>query len=173
MGIPCVLDGSTIDPAKYITTKQLGSIRLKYLAKLFESQAWIRFLSFKSDYRLLIKSLLQPLKRKQYNKSLPAHNDNQNEQPVAPIDSNLNPHFHRAFLQFVTKNKILLIFSGADRLYWELEEKYLSIYKPQVAPFADNYRIEIVQEANHVFSFTEWQKKMFAVSENWMMTVVK
>lgn len=171
LGMPCVLASNAINPAKYIPSKQLDSIRKKYLAKVLDSQAWKRFLSFKSDYKLIIQSLLHSFKRKSKGKKPPLQNDSQNQPHVARIDSNLNPHFPRAFSQFVSKNKILLVFSEADRLFWEFEEKYLNIFHPQVAPFAGNFRIEIIKEANHVFSFAEWQKKMLFVSKNWLIEI--
>jgi pimeloyl-ACP methyl ester carboxylesterase len=166
LGIPCTLDSSGVDPARYITSQQLGSIRQKYIAKLLNPEAWLRLLSFKSDYKLLLRSLLQPLKKRL--KAKPSEAPRRDGAAPAPPNSNLNPHFHRTFSNFIARRKMLLLFSGADRLYWEFEEKYLSLYQAAIEPYAHNYRIEIVPDANHVFSFTEWQEKMLAISDGWL-----
>ncbi len=171
LGIPCVMSSSTADPTKYITQSQFNSIRHKYLCKILNREAWVRFLSFKTDYKLLLKSIFQPFRRqiRVLKKTTPVN--------VAPtnrdiqINSNLNPHFHRAFYQFITKNKMLMIFSGADRLYWEFEEKYMAMYGPLITAYATNYSIYIVKEANHVFSFKEWQEEMLLHSVKWLSTI--
>jgi len=168
LGIPCMLDSTAIDPLKYITAKQLSSIRERYLIKVLNLDAWKRFLSFKSDYRLLLKSLIQPFHSKTIA-PLPAETEKTGgpRQNVLQ-DTNLNPHFHRALLAFIKKNKILLIFSEADRLYWEMEEKYLDVYGSAIKPYSSNYQIELVKDANHVFSFKEWQQQMIIISLAWL-----
>ena len=167
LGMTCILTSSNIDPAKYITAKQLSGIREKYLKKVFNIDAWKRFLSFKSDYRLLLRSLAQPVLKK-LNAASTAPAD-----VAGPVSSdqpttNLNPHFHRSFAGFVQKKKLLLIFSEADRLYWEFEEKYLGVYGKEIQPYRQNFQIELVKDANHVFSFTQWQQLMLDLSHRWL-----
>jgi len=167
LGMTCVLASANIDPYKFITAQQLSSIREKYLKKIFNIKAWSRFITYKTDYKLLIKSLTQPFVKKNINRQALA--DGKNKVNTKKVQtSNLNPHFHRTFLKFVIKNKILLIFSGADRLFWEFEEKYLAKYQMIIERYSNNYQIEIVDDANHVFSFTEWQNKMLSISEKWL-----
>ena len=168
LGIPCMLDSSAIDPLKYITAKQLSSIREKYLKKVLNLDAWKRFLSFRSDYRLLLRSLVRPVLKKK-SPAAPANAAG----PAAPDPptTNLNPYFHRIFAGFVKKNKLLMIFSEADRLYWEFEEKYLGVHGKDIEPYRQNFRIELVKDANHVFSFTQWQMQMLDFSEKWLYSI--
>ncbi len=168
LGIPCVLSSSAIDPGSYITMKQLESIRNRYLTKILNPKAWMRFLSFKSDYRLIIRSLVKPVMKKQKKFTPQNEGKTQDRQSISSIATNLNPHFHRAFLKFVSKNKILFIFSEVDRLFWEFEEKYLNVYKKEVDSFTDNFEIDIVKDSNHVFSFSDWQNEMLSISERWI-----
>ena len=64
--------------------------------------------------------------------------------------------------------KALLIFSEADRLYWEFDEKFFSRYKATLKPYALNFEIYIVPSANHVFSFSEWQNELFHKLRDWL-----
>ncbi len=169
LGMTCILASSNIDPAKYLTTKQLDSIREKYLKKILNPEALLRFVTFKSDYRLLIKSLIAPLKKKPAPPPAnPAPDDKDAAAAGGPMNSNLNPHFPKAFEKFISQNKILLIFSEADRLYWEFEEKYLQHYGDAIKPYQANYDIQIVADANHIFSFRKWQDEMLAISSQWL-----
>ena len=169
LGMTCVLASANIDLYKYITAQQLSSIRKKYIKKILNGKAWLRFITFQSDFKLLVKSLSQPfvknVKREHANiddKGSKIRNGTQ------IVESNLNPHFHRAFSRFVMKKKILLIFSGSDRLYWEFEEKYLNNYGNAIEPYRGNFEIFIVKDANHVFSLKEWQQHMVEKSETWL-----
>jgi hypothetical protein len=169
LGMTCILSSANIDPAKHMPTKQLSAIREKYLKKVFIIDAWKRFLGFKSDYRLLLKSLTQPFLVKAAP-AAPALANTAEPEPSGPPATNLNPYFHRAFAGFVRQHKLLLIFSEADRLYWEFEEKYLGVHAKDIEPFRQNFRIEVVIDANHVFSFTQWQQQMLYLSEMWLKT---
>lgn len=169
LGMTCILTSANIDPAKYITVQQLNDIRESYLKKVLDPRAWFRFLSLKSDYKLLLKALMQPLHKKR-NKRQTQNIVDEKDKPRTeqPFNTNLNPHFHRTFLNFIEDKKILLIFSGADRLYWEFEEKYLEFYKREVVPYSENFQISIVKNANHVFSFHEWQNEMFSLLQKFL-----
>jgi hypothetical protein len=172
LGMTCILASDKIDPAKYMTTKQLSGIRERYLKKVFSIDAWKRFLSFQSDYRLLFKSLAKPFLKKVAPAALAPANA-AGPASSGPPATNLNPKFHRAFAGFVRQNKLLLIFSEADRLYWEFEEKYLGVHAKDIEPYRQNFRIEVVKDANHVFSFTQWQQQMLDLSKRWLETYFK
>jgi hypothetical protein len=61
-----------------------------------------------------------------------------------------------------------MIFSESDRLYWEFEEKYLNVYQNTIRPYSANFEIKLVKDANHVFSFKEWQNDMLNLSVSWI-----
>jgi uncharacterized protein len=168
LGLTCIVSGSKQDPIKYLTQGQLDSLRGKYLRKMADPSSIVRFLTFRTDYRLLFKSLVQPLHQKlkyyRINKKKGSLQGRENDS----ASSNLNPHFPKAFVSFVREKKMLLIFSGADRLYWEFEEKYMSRYHDDIAPFNSKLTIHIVKNANHIFSFSEWQDEMLSTSCAWL-----
>jgi hypothetical protein len=153
---------------KYITQGQIIEIRGKYLSKIKDPASWIRLLTFRSDYSLLIKSMLQPLFGGKRNAWRPVQRNSTTDTTSHPPNSNLNPHFLSAFLSFIKERNMIMIFSGADRLYWEFEEKFMSVYREAVAPHLDRLEIHIIKDANHIFSFPEWQSEMLDISIKWL-----
>ena len=154
LGLPVMLDGSRIDKLSVMTTGQLTSIRHRYLQKLLQPSAWLRVLSFKTDFRMLFKSL-------RVRKKQPAARPTQ--------AGNANPHFPPAFLSILAARRpILLLFSGSDRLYAEYQEKFLQFYRDKVDLYAENLEVEVVEHANHVFTFVEWQQEMLRRTRSWL-----
>lgn len=174
LGIPVALDGSNVDRAKYMTKGQLECIRKGYLRKISDPKAWVRLLSFKSDYRMILKSIGTAVKR---------HNKNTPPQGTAPAPAppsggqqqtgNFNPHFPAAFSKMVDSRKVCLIFSEADRLYWEFEEKFMTNYREQVEKKKQNIEIHVIKNANHIFSDKDAQKQMLKVSSDWLRRLYK
>ena len=60
------------------------------------------------------------------------------------------------------------MFSEADRLYWEFEEKFLRNYGSAIEHYNNNFEVHIVKNANHVFSFKKWQQQMLELTEVWL-----
>jgi uncharacterized protein len=162
LGLTCIVSSSRIDPRKYITSGQLKGMRQKYVRKILDLSSWMRFLTFKTDYRLLLKSILQPFKSK------PAATENADQSSPSGAESNFNPHFPGAFAAMAANRKMLLIFSGADRLYWEFEEKFMVPYREKLSALRNNFDIHIVPDANHIFSYHEWQDEMTAIATDWL-----
>ncbi|MBM9605721.1 hypothetical protein [Desulfopila inferna] len=170
LGMPSVLASSKIDPTKYITTGQLQTMRDGYLKKALNLDSWKRFLRFQTDYSLLLKSFFLPMLKKP-KAELENSRKKEASVPVLPEDTNLNPHFAKAFLKFTSQRKLLLIFSETDRLYWEFQEKFMHYYEELANRNGHNFEIHVVKEANHVFSFGEWQKEMMEISCKWLEDV--
>jgi dienelactone hydrolase len=158
-GVPVMLDSSTIDPRKYMTAGQLSSIRAKYLAKLRNPSAWLRILTFKTDFRLLWKALRKSARPKPAAAAASA----------PPVDDNSNPCFPRALFKVLGRSTpVLLLFSGADRLYAEFNEKFLTRHGEQFDAHAAQVDVRVVDSANHVFTFREWQDDMLRQTELWL-----
>jgi alpha/beta superfamily hydrolase len=167
LGIPVILDGSNIDFTKYMTDAQLKGTRDGYVRKLWNARAWrswIRFLTFRSDYRLIARSLIKPL----LARLRPPEPAPPVSPEVAPGD-NTNPHFAPAFRRMVsTSRRIYLVFSGADRLYWEFDAKFMRRYRDELAPYAAWFEVHVTKNANHIFSFREWQEDMLDRCCRWL-----
>lgn len=172
LGIPVILDGSSVDHKKYITDGQKKSIRDKYIKKIFNFDAWKRFLSFKSDYKLILSTIVKPIKLKMFNKKQTTSEKNDKNPSQVAVNTNLNPHFPDAFIEFIKTRKILLLFSEADRLYWEFDEKFYQYNQQLLEKYKNNFSIDIIKEANHVLTFKEWQTEFYDKSCEWLKQVV-
>ena len=164
LGIPVILDSANIDAARYMTKSQLEEHRQAYIKKIFSLTAWLSFLSFRSDYKVLFKSLLTGLKK--------GSDDSKAVQKVnkaaGQSDDNFNQYFPDALHKMLSSKKVLLIFSESDRLFWEFEEKYLNVYKQEFEKYKKNFELHITKDANHIFSLKEWQEDMINKSCSWL-----
>jgi pimeloyl-ACP methyl ester carboxylesterase len=164
LGIPVILDSSEALHQKYITNGELMSLRDRYIKKLFNPNAWIRFLTFQSDYMIFLKSILLPWTNNKSKKGQPKSNT---------IKDNTNPYFADNFFKFAGGKKMLNIFSEADRLYWEYDEKFINRYPDRIKHLSNNVETHVVKNANHIFSFKEWQNNMLQLSEDWILKYFK
>lgn len=151
------------DRARFASQGELASLRKGYFRRMRNPMSWLRLLTFKSDISTIMRSLGQLFFRKK--RSLPTTNDGSQQQ------SNANPLFPPAFFE-VTRDegKVLLIFSQSDRLLWDFEEKFAQPYESELAEVGDAYELHVVENANHVFSFREWEQEMLDVSCTWLQS---
>lgn len=158
LNIPVILDGSNQDKTKYLTEGQLDRLKKNYLKRLFDLKSWLRLLTFKSDYKLLFKSLIRKNKKR----------DSKKQQDNA-VDSNVNPLFEPAFMDWIDRSKkMLLIFSGSDRLTWEYNEKFATPNKDKLDAINGGFEVHVVDEANHIFSYKSWYEEMMKLSLQWL-----
>lgn len=167
IGMPVILDSASKDKSKYISKGQLEELRDSYLKKLLDPKSWMRFLSLKSDYSLIYRAVMTAIKRNyvQSPKTDPVSKRELNAANLKSIVSsgNMNPYFPLAMHKMSTQRRVCMIFSGADRLHWEFEEKYLRIYANEYQLRSNNIGIHIIKKANHILSFTEWQNEVFTI----------
>ncbi len=164
LGIPVPLDGSGGAASAHVTVGQLRWMRAGYVQKLADPASWLRFLTFKTDYKTLVKSLVVGQRGKKAAPAVPA------APSAVEAPSNTNPYFAPALLGMLSRNvPALLIFSGADRLAWEFEEKFR---RPNATAFAkfEPYLATVheIPHANHVLTFREWQQEAFGHIVQWL-----
>ncbi|MGH9350511.1 MAG: alpha/beta hydrolase [Vicinamibacterales bacterium] len=172
LSIPVILDGSTIDASKYMTDAQLKGTRLRYLRKfrLWDPDvwhSWVRFFSFQSHYSLILKSMAKPLLAR-LRRAAPVAPATA-EAPEAKAADNTNPYFAPALLRMVsTGRRVFLIFAETDRLLWEFDVKFLQRHRAAVERHADWFEMHVTKQANHIFSFGEWQEDMLDQCCRWL-----
>jgi len=161
LGITPVLASWAADPSLYMTAGQLGDVRRTYIDKLLSPRAWVRLLTFKTDYRLMVTSVLHPFrpKRRPTDPAEIPSRENDNASPLFP------PAF---FKMLASERPMLLIFGGSDRLHFEFEEKFIARHRQHLSTLPALYDVHVVELANHVLSFGEWQKEMLDVSTRWL-----
>lgn len=162
LGITPILASRAADASAYMTVSELNTMRKGYFKNLASLTSWVRLLTLQSDYRTLWRSLIKPIMRKiKAQAPSPAAN------PAEP--DNANPRFPPAFFRMLeSQRSILLIFSGADRLYAEFQEKFVARYRERLQSFAGRYALHVVPNANHVLSSREWEQEMLDVSTRWL-----
>lgn len=162
LGITPLLASRSADPSRYMTRGQLDTIGQTYLQKLTRPEAWLRLLTFRSDYRLLWRSL---------TRSRPTPPSSSPPAASAPESDNASPLFPPAFFEMLrTGRPMLLVFGGSDRLHLEFEEKFVARHTTRLAAHSDGYHLHVVNKANHVLSSDEWQLEMLDVSSRWLNT---
>lgn len=167
LGIPVIMSGRSFDPSRYITRGQLDRLRGGYLSKVGDASSWIRFLTFRSDYRKIVKSLCGPvLHRGKGIEQLPDKKTGEGNGGNT-ADGNINPLFRPALEQMLqTGRRVIFIFSGSDRLQWEFEEKFAA--GCNLAQWGQRFQKFTIPYANHVLSFSEWQEDMFGIACDWL-----
>jgi hypothetical protein len=81
----------------------------------------------------------------------------------------LNPLFAPSFFAMAERGRpMLLIFSEADRLYWEWDEKFVPRHRERLSRVESAYRVHMVAKANHVLSQREGEQDMLAVTCGWL-----
>lgn len=170
LSIPVILDGSNIDASKYMTDAQLKGTRGRYLRKFkvwdpAVWRSWVRFFSLQSHYSLILKSIAKPLvSRLRAARVTPA------EAAPHPVQTdNTNPHFAPALLRMLsTSRRVFLIFGEADRLLWEFEDKFMQRHREAVNRHARLFNLHVTRQANHIFSFGEWQEEILEQCCRWL-----
>lgn len=170
LAIPAIVEGSRRDPMRYMTAGELGGIRSAYLSKLNPAGAeswkalW-RFVTLRSEYRLLWRSLTAPLGARLRTR------DTSGDTAV-PADDNANPLFGPALFRMLsTARPVLLVFAGGDRLHYEFEEKFAKRHRAALAA-SSGCTIHVTPLANHIFSLPEWQQDMLDQCRRWLQTNV-
>lgn len=164
LGIPAVLDVGEAQQRAHLTKGQLEQMGRGYLRKLLDPRSWLRFLSFKSDYRVMWKSL-----RRLFEKRVPAA-ERTTSAPAAgtPVD-NTNPRFAPAMFSMLEGGRPMLhIFSGSDRLAWEFKEKFQERYPDRLARHQAHLEVQVIDKANHILAYPDWFGEMLDLSSHWL-----
>ena len=162
LGMTVTLASNAATPGKYMTRAQLDGRRRRYLQKIFSPKAWLRFLTFKSEYSVIWHSM-----RRLWTRDKPktvAANPQAIEQR-----GNANPLFPPAYFAFLERGgQALMLFSEKDRLQSEYEEKFAEPFAAKLAPFEQQIHKHVIAKANHVMTLHEWQREMVEVSRDWL-----
>jgi pimeloyl-ACP methyl ester carboxylesterase len=138
------------------TPEYAGQVLSTYKSKLFSPQAWLRLLTFKSEYRTLTKSVSLYLKKffvKNNSKKNPRFND----------------LFLSSFKDFVSKGKKILFINGEfDPASWEFKNEFEDKYLKNLKNPDSLYKIYLIKKANHIFSLSECQAELLDKINFWL-----
>ncbi len=160
LGMPVTIESSDGNRSRFMTESELARLKGGYFRRLTSLRSWLRFLSFRSDYRVMLRSMMAGKKK-----------SDKGESQLKPGDEtdNFNPLFLSSWKEVVsTGQKILMIFSEMDRHHWDFKEKFQDQYQTDLEKDRSMYRIHIIKNANHILSFPEWQKEMMDLCIDWL-----
>ena len=182
IGLPVLLDSADLDPRQFMTVGQLTDLRQRYFQKALSPKAWLRLLIGQTDVRLMAKSLGTLFRRRRGRGAaaapasspagpVPAGPAPGTPSTAAAVPANMNPHFVPAFFTTAERGRpMLLLFSQADRLYWEFDEKFVALNRARFNACAPAVDLHVIASANHVLTFESWQAEMLAHLRRWLDT---
>lgn len=166
LGMTVTLAMGAHERMKFASQGELASLRKGYWRRLLQPKSWLRLVTFQSDFSTIVRSLAQP-----FGGNTPAKAKAQTHVEKKPelATTNANPLFPPAFFKLANEGrKILLVFSQSDRLFWDFEEKFAQYYRSELDAVSGSYELHVVENANHVFSFREWEDQMQNLVNRWL-----
>ena len=164
IGIPVVLDGGGAHVSANMTKGELSTWRGAALAKMLKPKAWLRVLTLRSDIRTILRSFFPRLGRGGRKVELARV-----PPPASPVAENLNPHFPRALFGLLQKRApALLLFSGADRLQFEYQEKFATPWSGPLHEFDSLLQVTVIPKANHVLGDAAWVAEARTITAAWL-----
>lgn len=159
IALPVTLEKDVGRDAAQMTPGELRSYRATYLRKLLRPEAWLRLLSMKTDYRLLWRSLAQPLTRRFSSGALPEG---------APA-SDVSQKFTAAFFALVGSGRpALLMYGEHDHLLHQYEEKFAKPWAKSVEPFAPLVTKVVIPGGNHILGDPASVAEAVRATRDWL-----
>ena len=125
-----------------------------YWLKLFNVKSWIRFLTFRGDYRTVFASLFLFFKNKLSGTYSEKPSNTPDDKKV-----NLNQEFFIAFKQFVKRDiPCLFFYAENDSATWEFKKYFMEVYQKSGIWNPEKIRFCEAKHANHILSSEESQK---------------
>ena len=161
IGLPSTLEGGQQNFDRFMTRGELRQQGKSYLRKLLRPDAWKRFLSGRSGYHLIGRSLKELVMPKKVKTPQPAAAD--------AVTDNANPLFAPAFRAMLeSRRPILLHFSAGDRHRFNFGEKFEERCAADIARIGHPYELNLIEGANHVLSDPRWIGELLATSLRWL-----
>lgn len=144
----------------------------EYLKKIFNLKTWYNFCTLKSDY----KTAWKVSKIKFQEKIIPLLKNNGSKKiEELCSEKNLNIQFFKSFDSFISKKKpILFISAGNDPGIETFQNYFQNSYLKK--RFQDNRHEKtdfyFIENANHIYTLTEWQERLISKISEWILDKV-
>ncbi len=160
LGVPVLLENIPEVKPEFkdtITTPAYaGQVLSTYKSKLLSPQAWLRLLTFKSEYQTLTKSVSL-----YFRKFFVKNNSKKNPR--------LNDLFLSSFKSFISEGKKILFINGEfDPATWEFKDEFEDRYLKNLKNPDSTYQIHMIKKANHIFSLSECQAELLDKIVTWL-----
>lgn len=161
LALPVAFDARPDEASRNMTSGQMNEMGSYYIRKLLKPSAWMRLLTFKTDYRVLIKTVAHKLKKSMFPTTTPRSSG-------CDQSSNINHYFVDAFFDYVDRGGVILcVFGSSDRLGWEFEEKFALPNEQKLSRLIE-CETHTIQGANHILSEVESRIKMQTLAKSWL-----
>jgi hypothetical protein len=145
IGLPAVFQGGSSNNVAP-TTNELRVHRMRYLRKLIHPGAWLRFLSMKSDYRLMWQLLREGLRGK-----APAPKPDRQAASSSSLDRGVNPYLPLALLGLLAAgHPALVLFGEDDPLRYSFEERFMQPWWSALEQYKALFSYAVIPDANHI-----------------------
>lgn len=141
-----------------------------YVRKILNPRAWWRFLTFRSEYKNILKMLKAvgggALKRLGLKKHAST-----GEHSHTPSDEDLR--FNDVFLDSYRavigrEDRILLFFGENDNFRFEFHNEFVEHYPGDFEAGQDHITVEEIPRANHMYTLREWQDHICEYCLSWV-----
>jgi hypothetical protein len=150
IGLPATYLGAGAKPA--LSSHELGLYRMRYLRKLLQPSSWLRFLSMKSDYRLMLRMASEALRLRK--PAPPARNLAAGAAPGAASSAAsryLNPYIPLGLLgMLATGCPALVMFGEDDPLRYGFEEWFMQAHWNTLEQHKALFSYAVIAGANHI-----------------------
>ena len=143
-------------------------MRILIISGKRQGQSIAQRLLARDEYRMMFRSILQ---RRSRPAEKPPAKDQASGDPAPSRGGGdpFNPAFPGAFESFLDGGReMLLVFSGADRISWEFEELFAGRYEAMLDRHRSRIDRQVIEGANHIMSFPEWQDEMLRIVDRWL-----
>jgi pimeloyl-ACP methyl ester carboxylesterase len=161
LGLPVLVDSNAVDPTRYLTRGELDRWREGYKSKLADPKAWLRLLTFRSNYHVIFRVIAKWWDMRVPQEAVGA-------QPPRPPADNFNPLVPGAFEAMIAGRRVLLVFGEADRLFPIFEERLARPHAAMLQSHPGRTEICVVPGANHTFSLASCEAAMRADIDRWL-----
>ena len=152
-----------------ITHGQADTFLISYFNKIFSINAWKKFLTFKSEYRILIKSIISAISKRIYFKKDSIKNDQWFQDRLGPRTNLRLIHHLKTFLNRGIKT--FFIFSSNHNA-WNFDEiKAGLISNNKIA--LNNITQHTIKNADPGFSIPEHSREFIDITVNWLKNNAK
>lgn len=146
IGLPVTVHGSGSEGP--MTRAELRSHRVRYLRKLLHPRSWLRFLSMRSDYRLMWRLVVDMLAGKAN-----APHIETSPRPEEKRDKDFNPHFAPAFFDVLAERRpALLMYGEDDPLRYAFEERFMQPWWGALEQYRTHFSYAVIPAANHILA---------------------
>jgi pimeloyl-ACP methyl ester carboxylesterase len=162
--VPVVLEKEKDFAATIVPGRYADMIFRKYVRKLWDPEAWLRFLTLKTDYRALARAVW--VKLGGARSALKAAEGNDDRKVAGPP---LNERFILVYRKYMDKKgRILFILSENDAGTPYFENRFAKHYLNKV----NKAECEVIKikDANHIYALKEWQEQLMDAVCAWVTT---